>query len=69
VQVEVGVSVEANNRSGRRLARAVIAAALLAALSGCSSLSLPRLAWPFGAKAAPAPQPVDDCDRRRRRAA
>jgi len=60
VQVEVGVSVEANNRSAGRLGRAVIAAALVAALSGCSSLSMPKLAWPFGAKVAPAPQPVDE---------
>jgi hypothetical protein len=51
--------VEANNRSCGRPARALIATALLAVLSGCSSLSLSRLAWPFGAKAVPAPQPVD----------
>lgn len=54
------MSVEANNRSAVALGRAVIAAALLAALSGCSSLSRPQLAWPFGAKAVPAPQPVDE---------
>lgn len=54
------MSVEANNRPAGRLTRAVIAAALLAALSGCSGLSLPKLAWPFGAKVAPAPQPVDE---------
>jgi hypothetical protein len=52
--------VEANNRSVGRLARAVIAAALLAVLSGCSSLSLPKISWPFGAKTVPAPQPVDE---------
>ena len=60
VQVEVSVSVEANNRSTGHLARAVIAAALLAVVTGCSSLSLPKLSWPFGAKAVPAPQPVDE---------
>jgi len=60
VQVEVGVSLEANNRSAGRLAQAVIAAASLAALSGCSSLSLPKISWPFGAKTVPAPQPVDE---------
>jgi hypothetical protein len=52
--------MEASNRSGMRLARAMIAMALLAALVGCSSLSLPKLSWPFGAKAVPAPQPVDE---------
>jgi hypothetical protein len=60
VQVEVGVSVEANNRSACRLAPVMFAAAMLVFLSGCSSLSLPKLAWPFGAKPAPAPQPVDE---------
>ena len=54
------MSVEANNRSVGRLAPALIAATLLATLAGCSSLSLPKISWPFGAKTVPAPQPVDE---------
>ncbi len=54
------MSLETNNRLARPLAKAVVAAVLLTALAGCSSLSLPKIAWPFGAKTVPAPQPVDE---------
>ncbi len=58
------MSLEANNRSVRPAASAVtrlaLCAVLLAALPGCSSVSLPKISWPFGARVAPAPQPVDE---------
>ncbi len=44
----------------RRVPLALLGSALLVMLSGCSSLSMPKLTWPFGAKAAPAAQAVDE---------
>jgi hypothetical protein len=41
------------------LARAGLVAVAATLLAGCSSLSLPKLAWPFGTRAVPALQPVD----------
>mgnify|MGYP000514463269 CR=1 FL=1 len=68
------MSLEANNpsvrpasarRAGRppgqsALRRLAVGAILFTALSGCSSLSLPKVSWPFGAKVVPAPQPADE---------
>jgi hypothetical protein len=34
--------------------------ALATALAGCSSLEVPKLRWPFGAKPAPVPEVVDE---------
>lgn len=45
------------------IARGGLYAALLAmltALAGCSSLEMPKLRWPFGAKPAPVPEVVDE---------
>jgi hypothetical protein len=45
------------------VARSGLCAALLAmltALAGCSSLEMPKLRWPFGAKPAPMPEVVDE---------
>ena len=33
---------------------------MLTALAGCSSLEMPKLRWPFGAKPAPVPEVVDE---------
>ncbi|MCU0760343.1 MAG: hypothetical protein MUF07_14240 [Steroidobacteraceae bacterium] len=43
-----------------RLARRLAAAALLALLAGCSSLPGISGLWPFGARPAAVPQPVDE---------
>ncbi len=59
----MGVSSKAEFRSAGGLARlglVAVTATLLAGLSGCSGLSVPKMTWPFGAKVVPAPQPVDE---------
>lgn len=54
---------QSNPAALRPVARGGLYAALLAmltALAGCSSLEMPKLRWPFGAKPAPVPEVVDE---------
>ncbi len=47
-------------RSGARSASLLMMLGLVTALTGCSSLQMPQMRWPFAAKPAPVPDTVDE---------